>query len=76
MVNGLIHPLRFARPPVSGGQFAGAVIVFRFQFLPFRFPFVTNSPPETGASTPQGGGGGCFFLFSDAARSVPTAQTD
>ena len=25
-----IHPLRFARPPVSGGQFAGAVRVFRF----------------------------------------------
>ena len=27
------------------------------------FPFVTNSPPETGASTPQGGGGGCFLSF-------------
>ena len=32
-------------PPVSGGQSAGAVVVFRFLF-------VTNSPPETGASTP------------------------
>ena len=44
------------RPPVSGGQLAGAVVVF-------SFPFVTNSPPETGASTPQGGGGGCFLSF-------------
>ena len=34
-------------PPVSGGQFAGAVLTV-----------VTDSPPETGASTPQGGGGG------------------
>ena len=33
--------------PVSGGQFAGAVLAV-----------VTDSPPETGASTPQGGGGG------------------
>ena len=40
--------------PVSGGQFAGAVMVF-------RFPIVTNSPPETGASTPKGGGGGYKF---------------
>ena len=49
----LIHPLRryAPRPPVSGGQYAGAVIVFSFRF-------VTNSPPETGVSTPQGGGGG------------------
>ena len=35
------------RHPVSGGQFAGAVLAV-----------VTDSPPETGASTPQGGGGG------------------
>ena len=35
------------RPPVSGGQSACAV-----------FSVVTDSPPETGASTPQGGGGG------------------
>ena len=35
------------RHPVSGGQFAGAALTV-----------VTDSPPETGASTPQGGGGG------------------
>ena len=31
------------------GRLADAVVVFRFQF-------VTNSPPETGASTPKGEG--------------------
>ncbi len=45
----LIHPLRFARPPVSGGQSAGAVAVF-------RFPFVTNSPSGTGG-VPRSGEG-------------------
>ena len=52
-LSALIHPLRryAPRPPVSGGQYAGAVIVFCVLF-------VTNSPPETGWSTPKGGGGG------------------
>ena len=61
----LIHPLRFARPPVSEGQFAGAVIDFSFQF-------VTNSPPETGASTPKGGGGGYKFSVFTFHLSVFT----
>ena len=39
------------RPPVSGGQLAGAV-----------WSVVTDSTPETGGSTPQGGGGGWFPL--------------
>ena len=60
----LIHPLRFARPPVSEGQSAGAVIDFSFQF-------VTNSPPETGG-VPRSGEGVDVFLFSDATHSVPT----
>ena len=49
----LIHPLRryAPRPPVSGGQSAGAVIVS-------RFPIVTNSPPETGGVPRSGVGGG------------------
>ena len=48
-----IHPLRFARPPVSGGQSVtnGNVIT-------------QLSPPETGASTPQGGGGGLYSALS------------
>ena len=50
----IIHPLRFARPPVSGGQLAGAV-----------FAVVTDSPPETGVSTRRGRGWIVFrFHFS------------
>ena len=54
----LIHPLRrFApRPACLRGT-----VCWRGEVS--RFPFVTNSPPETGASTPQGGGGGCFLSF-------------
>ena len=61
----LIHPLRFARPPVSGGQSAGAVgggrtlhaaslllkwFGLKFSVYKVSFPFVTNCPPETGAT--------------------------
>ena len=52
----LIHPLRFARPPVSGGQSAGAVIDFSFQF-------VTNSPPETGGVPRSGVGVDVIFVI-------------
>ena len=55
-----IHPLRFALYPASQwelrpseGQLDGAV-----------FSVVTDSPPETGGSTPQGGGGGQDSLHS------------
>ena len=40
---------RPSSPPVSGGQFASAMIVF-------RFTFVTNSPPETGGVPRRGEG--------------------
>ena len=36
-------------PPVSGGQLLAQC-------------FVTDSPPETGGSTPKGGGGGYHYL--------------
>ena len=54
------------RPPVSGGQFAGAVVAFSFQF-------VTYSPPGTGASTPKGGEGvdDLFFRTLHAASLLP-----
>ena len=49
----LIHPLRFARPPVSGGQYAGAVL-----------SVVTDCPPETGGTSAKRGGGGWFSVFT------------
>ena len=53
-------------PSVSGGQFAGAVFtlptlpLIRGQLL--AQCFVTDFPPETGGSTPKGGGGGYHYL--------------
>ena len=41
-------------------------IGLKFSVNKVGFPFVTNSPPGTGASTPQGGGGGLHsqsFVF-------------
>ena len=47
-----IHPLRFARPPVSGGQYAGAML-----------SVVTDCPPETGATRSRATEGVDSFPF-------------